>query len=47
VRAVFFAGAALSLVPLFAFGVFNGLSIIGLGVVTFAVVAIIRREGLK
>lgn len=41
---VFFTGAAVSLVPLITLGIFNGLSILGLAIVAFAVVAIIRRE---
>jgi hypothetical protein len=43
-RGVFFAGAAVSLLPLLTLGIFNGLSILGLAIVAFAVAAIIRRE---
>ncbi|MBK5238854.1 MAG: hypothetical protein JJE28_07065 [Actinomycetales bacterium] len=43
-RAVFFAGALISLVPLLAFGVFNGLTIVGLLIVGLTTFYIIKKE---
>lgn len=45
-RAVFFAGVLISLVPLVTLGQFNGLTIVGLLIVTVATIRIIRKDGL-
>jgi uncharacterized membrane protein YgaE (UPF0421/DUF939 family) len=45
-RAAWFVGALISLLPLLIVGQFNGLTIVGLIVVAIATVRIIRKEGL-
>lgn len=45
-RAVFFAGVLISLVPLVTLGIFNGLTIVGLIIVAVATIRIIRKDGL-
>jgi hypothetical protein len=45
-RSLFFAGVLISLIPLFIYAVFNGLSLLGLAIVAFAVYRIIKKEGL-
>jgi hypothetical protein len=46
VRAAWFVGALISLLPLLIVGQFNGLTIVGLIIVAVATIRIIRKEGL-
>lgn len=46
-RILFFIGVLISLVPLVTLGIFNGLTIVGLIIVTVATIRIIRKEGLS
>lgn len=45
-RAVWFLGVLIALVPLVTLGVFNGLTMLGLAVVVFATYRVIKRDGL-
>lgn len=45
-RALWFVGAAIAVIPMFALGIFNGLTVAGLIVVGFATYRIIKSEGL-
>lgn len=44
-RAVWFLGVLIALVPLVTLGVFNGLTLVGLIIMTVATIRIIRKEG--
>jgi len=46
-RAVWFAGVLISLVPLVTLGQFNGLTVVGVLIVAVATIRIIRKEGLS
>jgi hypothetical protein len=45
-RLLWFVGAAIAVIPMFALGVFNGLTVVGLIVMGFATYQIIKKEGL-
>jgi hypothetical protein len=46
-RAAWFIGALISLLPLLTVGQFNGVTVIGVAIMAVATIRIIRKEGMS